>query len=80
MRIDYGFLFQEGDLFRRKTDSIDYGYYEEHPEEKGEPGSRVGCAPRTFHDVHNGTGLDSTLFFAHGGLGAIPGAMRVFGR
>jgi len=36
MRIDYGFLFQEGDLFRRKTDSIDYGYYEEHPEEKEE--------------------------------------------
>lgn len=36
MGIDYGFLFQEGDLFRRKTDSIDYDYYEEHPEEKGE--------------------------------------------
>lgn len=35
MGIDYGFLFQEGDLLRRKTDSIDYGYYEEHPEEKG---------------------------------------------
>lgn len=35
MGIDYGFLFQAGDLFRRKTDSIDYGYYEEHPEEKG---------------------------------------------
>ncbi len=31
---DYGFLFQEGDLFRRKTDSINYDYYEEHPEEK----------------------------------------------
>lgn len=36
MGIDYGFLFQKGDLFRRKTESIDYGYYEEHPEEKGE--------------------------------------------
>ena len=35
MGIDYGFLFQEADLFRRKTDSIDYGYYEEHPEEEG---------------------------------------------
>ena len=33
---DYGFLFQEGDLFRRKTDSINYDYYEEHPEEKEE--------------------------------------------
>lgn len=31
---DYGFLFQEGDLFRRKTESINYDYYEEHPEEK----------------------------------------------
>lgn len=36
MGIDYGFLFQEGDLFRRKTDSINYDYYEEHPEEKEE--------------------------------------------
>lgn len=33
---DYGFLFQEGDLFRRKTDAINYDYYEEHPEEKEE--------------------------------------------
>jgi hypothetical protein len=33
---DYGFLFQKGDLFRRKTDSINYDYYEEHPEEKEE--------------------------------------------
>lgn len=31
---DYGFLFQEDDLFRRKTESINYDYYEEHPEEK----------------------------------------------
>lgn len=36
MGIDYGFLFQEGDLFRRKTDLIDYDYYEEHPDEKEE--------------------------------------------
>lgn len=36
MGIDYGFLFQEGDLFRRKTGLIDYGYYAEHPEENGE--------------------------------------------
>lgn len=33
MGVDYGFLFQEGDLFRRRTDSIDYDYYEEHPTE-----------------------------------------------
>lgn len=31
---DYGFLFQEGDLCRRKTDSINYHYYEHHPTEK----------------------------------------------
>lgn len=36
MGIDYGFLFREGDLLRRKTDSIDYDYYEEYPEEQGE--------------------------------------------
>jgi hypothetical protein len=36
MGIDYGFLFQEGDLLRRESDAIDYAYYEEHPEEKGE--------------------------------------------
>lgn len=35
MGIDYGFLFQESDLFRRKTDAIDYGCYDDHPEEKG---------------------------------------------
>lgn len=33
---DYGFLFQEGDLYRRKTDAINNDYYEEHPEEKEE--------------------------------------------
>jgi hypothetical protein len=31
---DYGFLFQEGDLCSRKTDAINYEWYEEHPEEK----------------------------------------------
>lgn len=33
---DYGFLFQEADLARRKSESIDYDYYAEHPEEKAE--------------------------------------------
>lgn len=33
---DYGFLFQDSDLTRRKSESIDYEYYEEHPEEKQE--------------------------------------------
>ncbi|MEZ8904790.1 MULTISPECIES: HEPN/Toprim-associated domain-containing protein [Vibrio] len=33
---NYGFLFQDSDLTRRKSESIDYEYYEEHPEEKQE--------------------------------------------
>ncbi|HHQ4527478.1 TPA: HEPN/Toprim-associated domain-containing protein [Aeromonas hydrophila] len=36
MGIDYGFLFQNGDLTRRKSESIDYEYYEENPELKHE--------------------------------------------
>lgn len=35
MGIDYGFLFQAGDLFFRKTESVDCGCYEESPEEDG---------------------------------------------
>lgn len=34
MGVDYGYMFQDGDLCRRKTDAINYDYYEEHPEEK----------------------------------------------
>lgn len=33
---DYGFLFQEADMTRMKSDSVDYEYYEEHPEESSE--------------------------------------------
>lgn len=36
MGIDCGFLFQDGDLTRRKSESIDYEYYEENPESKQE--------------------------------------------
>lgn len=36
MGIDYGFLFQDNDLTRRKSDGIDYDYYEEHPEKTQE--------------------------------------------
>jgi hypothetical protein len=36
MGIDYGYLFQANDLTRRKTEAINYEYYEEHPEEKQE--------------------------------------------
>jgi HEPN/Toprim N-terminal domain 1 len=31
---DYGFIFQNGDLARRRSDAIDYSYYEEHPDEE----------------------------------------------
>lgn len=31
---DYGCLFQDHDLYRRKSDSINYDYYEENPDEK----------------------------------------------
>ncbi|WP_251978728.1 HEPN/Toprim-associated domain-containing protein [Salinicola avicenniae] len=33
---DYGFLFQEADLIRQKSERINYDYYAEHPEEKAE--------------------------------------------
>jgi hypothetical protein len=33
---DYGFLFQDSDLTHRKSDAINYEYYEEHPEKKQE--------------------------------------------
>ena len=36
MGIDYGFLFQDGDLTRRKSESLDYEYYDENPELKHE--------------------------------------------
>jgi len=48
---DYGFLFQEGDLFRRKTDSINYDYYEEHPEEKEELAEAEELFARTLSRI-----------------------------
>jgi len=36
MGIDFGCLFQKSDLTHRRTDSIDYDYYEEHPEDQEE--------------------------------------------
>ncbi len=32
MGIDFGHLFQEGDLLRRKSDTIDYDYYDKNPQ------------------------------------------------
>ena len=51
MGMDYGFLFQEGDPFRRKTDSIDYDYYEEHPEEKEELGEAEELFASTLSSI-----------------------------
>lgn len=48
---DYGFLFQEGDLFRHKTDSINYDYYEEHPEEKEELAKAEELFARTLSRI-----------------------------
>lgn len=36
MGTDFGYLFQPGDETRRKSDAINYDYYEEHPNEKDE--------------------------------------------
>lgn len=44
MGIDYGFLFQDGDLKRRKSESINYEYYEENSDLKHE----VGVAEELF--------------------------------
>lgn len=48
---DYGFLFQKGDLFRRKTDAINYDYYEEHPEEKEELAEAEELFARTLSRI-----------------------------
>ena len=54
MGIDYGFLFQDGDLTRRKSESINYEYYEyyeEHPEEKQELDEAEEVFARTLSRV-----------------------------
>ncbi len=51
MGIDYGFLFQDGDLTRKKPESINYEYYEEHPEEKQELDEAEEIFARTLSRV-----------------------------
>lgn len=51
MGIDYGFLFQDSDLTRRKSESINYEYYEEHPEEKQELDEAEEVFSRTLSRV-----------------------------
>lgn len=48
MGVDYGFLFQDSDLTRRKSESINY---EEHPEEKQEPDEAEEAFARTLSRV-----------------------------
>lgn len=51
MGIDYGFLFQSGDLTRRKSEAINYEYYEENPEEKHELYEAEEVFARTLYRV-----------------------------
>lgn len=48
---DYGFLFQGTDLCRRKTDAINYDYYEEHPEDKQELAEAEELFARTLSRI-----------------------------
>lgn len=36
MGLDFGFMFQDGDVTARKSESINYDYYDEHSEEEGD--------------------------------------------
>ena len=51
MGIDYGFLFQDGDLKRKKSESINYEYYEENPDEKYELDQAEEVFSRTLSRV-----------------------------
>lgn len=51
MGIDYGFLFQSSDLTRRKSESINYEYYEDNPEEKQELDEAEEVFARTLSRV-----------------------------
>lgn len=51
MEKDYGFLFQDGDLRRDKSEVIDYGYDEEHPEEEQDLGEAEEIFARVLSRV-----------------------------
>lgn len=51
MGIDYGFLFQNGDLTRRKSKLIDYEYYEENPDLKHEIKKAEELFVRTLRQI-----------------------------
>lgn len=48
MGIDYGFLFQGGDLIRRKSDQINYEYYEKNPKDTQELDEILGLEKKLF--------------------------------
>jgi len=51
MGMDHGFLFQEGDRSRMKSDQISYDWYEDNPEEKKELPEAEAAFIRPLHRV-----------------------------
>lgn len=51
MGLDHGFLFQEGDRSRAKSEQISYEWYEEHPEEKAELAEHEAAFVRPLRSV-----------------------------
>ncbi|WP_292552730.1 HEPN/Toprim-associated domain-containing protein [Mesorhizobium sp.] len=51
MGIDHGFLFQEGDRSRVKSEQISYEWYEEHPEETAELDEHEAAFVRPLRSV-----------------------------
>ncbi|WP_428333777.1 HEPN/Toprim-associated domain-containing protein [Novosphingobium sp.] len=67
MGMDFGYLFQPGDETRRKSDAINYDYYEEHPEEKDELVMHEAAFARPLSRVLprlllSGSSIDSARF------------------
>jgi HEPN superfamily Toprim-like protein len=48
---DYGFLFQDGDLTRRRSDAINYEYYKNNPEEENELAAHEAAFARPLRRV-----------------------------
>ena len=51
MGSDYGFLFQDGDLTRRRSDAINYEYYKNNPEEENELAAHEAAFARPLRRV-----------------------------
>nr|WP_108520310.1 HEPN/Toprim-associated domain-containing protein [Bradyrhizobium algeriense] len=48
---DYGFLFQVGDLTRRRSDAINYDYYKDNPEEENDLAAHEAAFARPLKRV-----------------------------